>query len=603
MCFKLRTDMALQLLEHSKKSGEKTYRYYSIAEPYREDGKNKKRILAHLGGLEFGQVEKIRQALRMHNDPGLELIRPEAVECTGSWEFLSLSVFHELWKKSGISRIISSNESDVELSKILEILVLNRITAPVSKSGIVRWYPTTTMPELLGVTSAAINESRIYRSLPGIDSHQEKIEQHLFKTLVSTEKTKPMSLFFYDLTSSYFEGEEVELGAFSGHSKDHRPDKLQVVLGLLINSSGIPFSWDVMKGNQGDAPTLIMQLKKFKKRFGVEKGLLIFDRGFLSHDNLDAVEKAGYHYLTGLRAPQIENILTIYPQNWLSKVNTDNAKEIVAKQENWQRYDETGFYSPLGIINHRKTILLFDSARYKLAVLSRQKRIDDFKQWTSQHNELLTHFKKDAKREAIQNDVNSEIEKRKLAGFVSYELHEYVTENETFQRRKNNPYPSQGYMRKIKSFQIVIRENNHHTLDGVFALITSPDAPLSSEEMVSAYRQKYLIENAFREMKSILKLRPWFVYKMEHVRAHYMICVLAYLLERLLDLALDEHGLKKDGWTLGKLKETLNLYRLVEFRVGEKHVRRTVQTIPSDLAGAIKLLGLQAALKPPNYKS
>jgi hypothetical protein len=80
--------MALQLLEHSKRSGAKIYRYYSIAEPYREEGKNKKRILAHLGSLEVSQVQKIRQALRMHNDPSLELVSPDAIQCTGSWSYL-----------------------------------------------------------------------------------------------------------------------------------------------------------------------------------------------------------------------------------------------------------------------------------------------------------------------------------------------------------------------------------------------------------------------------------------------------------------------------------------------------------------------------------
>ncbi len=283
----------------------------------------------------------------------------------------------------------------------------------------------------------------------------------------------------------------MELGAFSEHSKDHRPDRLQVVLGLLINESGIPFSWDVFKGNQGDAPTLVTQLKKFKNRFGVEKALLVFDRGFLSHDNLEAVEKAGYHYLTGLRAPQIETLLTAHPHPWLHELNTDRAEEVVSKAPGWVRYDEMGFYSFVGTVNHRKTVLLFDVARYKLAVLSRQRRIDDFKAWVHQHNEWLTQFKKDAAREAIQNDVDTEISKRKLESFVIIELHEYVTENETFQRRKNNPYPSQGYMRKIRSFQIIVRENNRSTLDGVFALITSPHSEQTPEEMMMAYRQKY----------------------------------------------------------------------------------------------------------------
>ena len=320
--------------------------------------------------------------------------------------------------------------------------------------------------------------------MPGIASQQEVIEQHLFKTIIVPKDPKVSSLYFYELTySSYFEGDCAEGAARSEHSKDHRPDCLQVVLGLLINEKGLPFSWDVFKGNQGEAPTLITQLKKFKKRFGIENALLVFDRGFLSHDNLDAVEKAGYHYLTGLKAPQIETLLMAYPQKWLNEMNSENAEEIASSQKKWKRFDETGFYSDLGIVNERQTILLFDVARHKLAVASRQNRIDSFRQWVENHNEWLASFKKDAFQSAIENDVNAEIARRKLEEYVSYELHEYKTENETFQRHKNNPFPSQGYMRRVKSFQIVIRENNSNSLDGIFALITSPGSGLDAEAM------------------------------------------------------------------------------------------------------------------------
>lgn len=592
--------MALQLLEHTKKAGEKIYRYYSIAEPYREDGKNKKRVLAHLGALDVEQVQRIRQALRIHNNPGEEVFAVDSVGCAESWRFLDLAVFHELWKEVGLSGVIKAGDGDIEVGKLLEILTLNRIVEPMSKLGITRWYPGTALDRMLGIPAEAINESRMYRCLPGIASQQARIERHLFEKLIAVTNPKASSLYFYDLTSSYFEGTLVEQGAFSEHSKDHRPDRLQVMLGLLINERGIPFSWDIFPGNQGEAPTLITQLKKFKKRFGIEKALLVFDRGFLSHDNLHAVEDAGYHYLTGLRAPQIELLLSTYPQKWLERINAENAEETASQQKNWRRFDETGFYCPLGVVNERRTVLLFDVSRYKLAIASRQARIEAFKKWIHQHNEWLASFKKDAEQGAIEKDVNTEISRRKLDGFVSCELHEYVTENEIFRRRKNNPYPSQGHMSKVRSFQVVIKsENNRNLLDGVFALITSPQSILTEEEMLIAYRQKYMIENAFREMKSILRLRPWFVHKDEHVRAHYTICVLAYALERLLDTRLNECSLKGDGWTLGALKEQLARIRLVELTFGDKHTRQIVQKVPDNLIQVLKTLGLQSALKPP----
>jgi transposase len=196
--------------------------------------------------------------------------------------------------------------------------------------------------------------------------------------------------------------------------------------------------------------------------------------------------------------------------------------------------------------------------------------------------------------------VDEEIEKRNLQGIVTCELHEYTAENETFQRTKNNPYPSQGYTRRIRSFQVVIaKENNRNPLDGVFALISSKNSTLSNDEMLLAYRQKYLIENAFREMKSILKLRPWFVYKDDHVRAHYTVCVVAYALERLIDIRLQETGSKDEGWTLGMLKEQLARIRIVGLSLAGQPTYSVLQKVPSELASVIKNIGLQSALKIP----
>jgi transposase len=595
--------MALQLLEHQKKSGTKTYRYYSIAEPYREEGRNKKRVISHLGKLTAEQVLQIRQALRITQSDALQVVDPRRIQCTTSWRFLDLSVFHLLWRQLGLESVLDPGEGDVELGKLMEILVLNRCTEPESKLGVTRWYGTTYLETILGVDSNAVSESRLYRCLPSIDAHQRKLEQAVFERLIRPDHAGTVSLYFYDLTSSYFEGHEVPLGRFSQHSKDHRPDCLQVVLALLINEKGYPFTWDVFAGNQGDAPTLKGQIQKFRARFGIEHATLVFDRGFLSQDNLALLEGAdeasGYHYLTGLDAPQIELLLDLRKQDWIREIHAENAEERIEREPGWKRFDESQFYYEVGIVNNRRTILMFDVSRYRLSVLGRQKKIDAFREWVHKHNEWLAGFKKDAERGAIESDVRTEIKRRHLSDYVNFELHEYRTENQTFIRTKNNPYPSQGHLRQVRSFQIVITENNRERLDGVFALITSPRSPLDSEGMLMAYRQKYLIEAAFREMKSILKLRPWFVHKDAHVRAHYTICVLGYLMERMLDRRLEESGAKADGWTLTRFKEALAERRVVEIEIGST-LRRVLQRIPDDLVAVLKKMDLGTASKLPD---
>ncbi|MEO5968569.1 MAG: transposase, partial [Bdellovibrionia bacterium] len=288
-------------------------------------------------------------------------------------------------------------------------------------------------------------------------------------------------------------------------------------------------------------------------------------------------------------------------RTWIKSLSLENVEDSIATEPDWIRTSDTGFHRFLGVINHRKTVLLFDTGRFKAIVLKRQKKIEDFRAWVTKHNEWLACFKKDAVHSAIEKDVQVEIKKHGLENFVEFTLHQYVTDNVIFQRRKNNPYPSQGYYRKIKSFQVVITmESSQSTLDGIFALISSRKSEITPEQMILAYREKYKIESAFREMKSILKLRPWFVYKEEHVRAHYTICVLAYLLERLMDLDLENSDAKNDGWSLTQFKEELQKIRLTEIHTGSTRtpVRKILQNVSPEIQNLLNQLGLKLALKP-----
>jgi len=593
--------MSYQLLKHPKKVGDKTHVYYSIAKAYWENGKNKKKVLVHLGKLADDDAFKIKQALRLSSGSKLELIDPEKIFCTESWSYLDLAVFQKLYRSLQLEKVIDPGRGDVELSKLLEILVLNRCCAPRSKLGVTRWYPSTALRFLVGVAPDAIQETRLYRSLPGIDRHQKNIEGHVFDREISPHLGRA-SCFFYDLTSSYFEGEGVEISAYNGHSKDHRPDRLQVVLGLLMDERGIPFSWDVFPGNQGDAPTLREQIDKFQERFKIKDAVLVFDRGFFSDSNLKKVEASENHYVTGLRAPQIKNLLEQLKPDWLENLSIDNVDEKIASRSDWKRLDENRYYYPAGVWNGRRTVLLFSPNRYKKTVSSRHERIAKFKKWLDIKNLHLQGIRKDATEDLIRQQVDKELKERELHTYIEYQLHETYNNNKVFVRRKNNPYPSQGHDRRVKSFQIIIsKENNRNTLDGFFALVASSESKLEDEAIVEAYRQKYLIESAFREMKTVLKLRPWHVYKEEHIRAHYTICVLAYLLERKLDLLLEEKGVKNEGWTLSSLKEAMGQINLLEFEAGSKKVR-SLKQIPKNLSSVLKKLGFNSVLHPRTGK-
>jgi len=126
--------MALQLLKHPRIQNKKRYVYYSIAEGFRADGKSKKRVLAHLGKLTDEQAETIRHALRVKGDAAYQLLHPRQIACQKSVRFLDVSVFHQIFRRLHLSKVLAPGKGDVELSKLLEILVVNRCCEPKSKA-------------------------------------------------------------------------------------------------------------------------------------------------------------------------------------------------------------------------------------------------------------------------------------------------------------------------------------------------------------------------------------------------------------------------------------------------------------------------------------
>ncbi|MFH1727981.1 MAG: transposase [Pseudomonadota bacterium] len=180
---------------------------------------------------------------------------------------------------------------------------------------------------------------------------------------------------------------------------------------------------------------------------------------------------------------------------------------------------------------------------------------------------------------------------------MAYELFEYKNDNKIFQRKKNNPFPSQGYYKKVKTFKIKFRFEPFEKLDGLYALISSPSSDLSVEEMIYHYREKSKIEEAFRTMKSLIKLRPWYVYKEEHVFAHYSICVIAYFIEKVIDEKLSDLGLKNVGYTFRVLLDELAETVIGKMKLGK--LKKSDLAKPSKaIKSTLTKLGISQLLKP-----
>jgi transposase len=169
-----------------------------------------------------------------------------------------------------------------------------------------RWYPSTALDDLLGIAEGKINDTRLYRCLDQILPYKTKLEGHLkerYGSLFGAE----FDVLLYDLTSTYVEGAAEDNPMMRrGYSRDHRPDCAQMVIALIVNSEGFPFSYETFDGNRADVSTVETILRMVERKYGKARRIWIFDRGIVSEENLAAIRKRGGQYLVGTRRRQMK---------------------------------------------------------------------------------------------------------------------------------------------------------------------------------------------------------------------------------------------------------------------------------------------------------
>jgi len=269
-----------------------------LRESYREDGKVKTRTLANLSMLPPLAIDVLRRTLK-----GEELVAAEDVfeiveggsPCHGHIEAVLTSM-----KRLGFFELIASrrsNERDLVVG-----MVVARILEPQSKLATPLWWANTTLPETLAIGDA--DEDDLYDAMDWLLKRQNTIEKKL-----AARHLEGDGLALYDLSSSYFEGVTCPLAKL-GHNRDGKKGKLQVNYGLLTNQRGIPLSVSVFEGNTADPVTLLPQVDKVQKEFGIERFVLVGDRGMLTQKQIDAIEDIeGIDWIGALRPEAIKKLI------------------------------------------------------------------------------------------------------------------------------------------------------------------------------------------------------------------------------------------------------------------------------------------------------
>lgn len=545
--------MVMQLLSHSKKNAKgKTYTYYSIAEPYWEDNKNKKRDLFYLGSLTPSQAQQIRNILKVTQSEATFTATFEDLLFENHYRYLDIAFLNHLWDQEwkGLSDIFptpeetsNTRQKEISTADIAKLLTFYRCLDPGSYLSAVEWFETTTCNLLLDMEPIQVNESRFYRELTAIEKQKEKIEQWLYQTLKNRNE-KSMRIVFYDLSDSYFEGRKCPI-AKPGRTKANGFREKRIILSLLVNSEGYPFSWKILEDYTADVSTLTKNTDLWQKQFNFSKIILVFDRGMVSDENLLNLEnKQSYLYITALDKPQIPGVEKVNLERFKDFTNEITEKEILSK--GLTKYDDVTFYEDMGVDStSRRHLLIFNSNLLKDQRKTREKLIDIAIKELEDEKTSLLDAKKSRNLKPTEYKISEILRKRGVQSFIDTKL------------ESNNLSGKTGS--SISSFNLTYEINveaikKAMLVDGIWMLITNitetlefKEDRLKPEELINAYRDKNRIEEAFRNVKSFIKFQPTFVYTDDHVRAHYTICILSYLLDVTVTNRLRQKPIEEIG--------------------------------------------------------
>jgi transposase len=511
----------------------KKYKSYAIAESYREGKKVKKRNIWPIGKLTDQQAAQIKLILKVAKGQEQVLTQLKHIVVKDSKAYLDIAVVNELWNYWQLDQAFDYQISDSALSTplVAKILTINRCTDPCSHYSVPKWAKQNALAQVLNTDLGALNDDKIYYELDKIHQNHFAIENYLFKQTY-LKNSASYQYIDYDLSTSYFVGYTCRLSAF-GKGKIECRGRRQVLLGVLINNEGYPFKWDVFPGNTAEVKTLKQNINACKTRFKLSgtNVTLVFDRGIISDDNAQLIEDAKMKYISALDRNQIAGCgIDLNP---FKKISRD---DLYPKPDGFKKYDDQLYFYDHGVIDDKRFIVGFNPTLFVEDRKNRKEKIDFFEAYLKTENKDLKNAQRDRKRQATEGRVLNELKRLKIKKYYEQPiLHPIVVKK----RLKN------GTEKRIESFKVQVDKKTDiivadKLLDGVCVFITNHierqgrGFKVSPSKVIGAYRDKTKIEDVFKNVKSFLKIRPFFVNTEKHVKAVYTICILAYFLNKFL---------------------------------------------------------------------
>ena len=496
-----------------KKSGK--YQYLQIVQNRRENKKSIQRVIATIGRLDQmhkkGEVEKLIRSISRFSEKVLLILSNQTDVHASAKKIGPALIFERLWQELSIQKVITQLLSDrkfeFDVERAIFLTVLHRLFSSGSDRSCDRWKRDYLIEGI-----AELSLHHLYRAMAFLGEELEDqsgrtpfvlrtikdlVEEGLFAA--RRDLFTGLDFVFFDTTSIYFEGEGGQSLGQKGHTKDHRSELNQMIVGAVIDSNGKPICCEMWPGNTTDVKSLIPVTDRIRKRFGVGQFCMIADRGMISARTVEQLEKRKMPFILGARMRKVREI----------------KYEVLARGGRYREVHPEGMSSkdpsPLKV----KEVTVEDR-RYIICLNPRQARKD-----AADRQAILASLK-----EKLMTNPKSLIGNKGYRKYLKLDR-DHITINQ----------------KKI---------DEDARFDGKWVLMTNTHLP--AEEVALKYKELWQVEQVFRDMKSVLETRPIYHQRDDTIRGHVFSSFLALVLRKELDRRL---GLKGHDFEWSDIKQDL----------------------------------------------
>ncbi len=558
----------------------RVYEYLVLSESIRTvDGRSTTKDIANLGNISAYDKHTVENVI----DGLIRLFEIEKyglsdqIEILESLEYGSIILWRALWKRMRLSKVITDsihrkkNRISIEVSKYVEMMVINRCVNPLSKLATSRWRKTTCYAVMKNYADLPEEVDYFYRSMDYLLKAKDDIEKAVFSQLRNLFSIN-VKLTFYDITSTFFYSDSCPLASY-GVSRDNRPDKTQIVIGVVTSYEGYPLKHYIFKGNTKDETTVGEVVRSLKREFNIEETTFVGDRGMITNLNLQCIENEQFNYIMGVKHRQNEMAPMVLEDPLLFKANVAEQKglkigerkfsikefliwktvkllklsPILRDTGEWRKFETfIADMDPKEDLNTRQARDILKGLQCKdtspfTKVISLLKKYHErccetlrFVCALNEERALLSQQKRTEKISSLSEKLDTLFQRPPSEGLEQ----NIATIFEGHNRRYRRFFSLKRQKENGRVYGCDINEavlEAERKFDGVFILTSTRD-DLLPDKIVQCYKNLQEVELLFDDLKHFVDIHP-VRHRLEHrVRAHVFLCILALLLKRIFEI-------------------------------------------------------------------